>query len=88
MMGFVSGTLGFSCFDNLACQAEFDTIGLVVCSWLLCVCLWCCWGLCLLRCGFVLGGLCICIVAVGHVCHMGLPSGEGHASLCSEWRFD
>ena len=27
--GFVSGTMGFSCFENLACQAEFQS----VCAW-------------------------------------------------------
>ena len=29
VVGFVSGTMGFSCFENLACQAEFQS----VCAW-------------------------------------------------------
>jgi hypothetical protein len=47
---FVSGTMGFSCFENLACQAEFQF-----------VCAWCLVGVGLLlllwHCNSV-GGLC------------------------------
>ena len=32
--GFVSGTMGFSCFENLACQAEVQ----FVCALCVCVC--------------------------------------------------
>ena len=34
--GFVSGTMGWSCFGNLACQAGFQ----FVCALCVCVCVW------------------------------------------------
>ena len=34
--GFVSGTMGFSCFENLACQTEFQ----FVCALCVRVCVW------------------------------------------------
>jgi hypothetical protein len=92
---FVSGTMGFSCFENLACQAEFQ----FVCA---------CWfgvpmSTCWMQLGYILAAgrqpaflrclfartICLCALLGQVRLHtLGVPSGEGHASLCPKWGFN
>ena len=78
----LSGTMRFSCFDNIACQAGF-----LICNGSGAACAF-------LQGGFHTGlqrvgrfAACMCSSGLCRTLALKFVSGEGHASLCSEWRF-
>ena len=78
----LSGTMRFSCFDNIACQAGF-----LICngSGAACAFLPGCFHTGLQRVGRF--AACMCSSGLCRTLALKLVSGEGHASLCSELMF-